>query len=344
MEKLNFKEEFIKATKVLVALTLVCYAIQFFFTDNFTWRAIKEWTVTNICFSYPFYFANGYLNAYLNHVMPWRKSPKKRILNGTVITIIVNLVVIYAVGTIVTVFIYGGPWDYLFVGQGRNTVLISLVIVTVVTLIFYCVGFYSEVQNERLVSETLRKEKATAELNALKAQVDPHFLFNSFNVLSGLIDEDPKQAQSFLSGLSRIYRYVLEKRDEGLVSLDEELSFAQNYLKLQEIRFEDSIKLNLDVSPENLTKQLPALSLQLLLENAVTHNGFSAAAPLQIDISVKNGHLEVANNKQDRLKLAPGSGMGLSNIAQRYELYGVKGFEVIDTAETFTVHLPLIAV
>lgn len=343
MNEFKLKEEFIKATKVLVALTLVCYLIEFLFTESCTWDDIKEWTITNAFFTYPFYFSNGYLNAYLNEKLPWRENPRKRGLIGTPITILLNIVVIYVVGTLVTVYVYGGPADYLLTTQGKNTVLVSLVIVTVITLLFYSVGFFQEVQKERLVSESLRKEKVEAELNALKAQVDPHFLFNSFNVLSGLIDEDPPKAQKFLSGLSKIYRYVLENRDEGLVTVQDELSFAKQYLELQKVRFEDSIHLELSVPDEYLVRKLPSLSLQLLLENAITHNGFDAKAPLHISIQADNGSLVVSNNKQERIKLNEGSGMGLKNISQRYDLHEVEGFSIDDSLEDFIVHLPLIS-
>lgn len=340
---MNFIEEFIKATKVLIALCLVTYAIQFFFGSSCTWEDIKDWTVTNALFNYPFYFANAILLVILDNWMPWRANPRKRATVGTLLTIFVNLIVVYIVITLITVFVHGGEANYVFTDHGKNNVFITFLIVTFITLIFYAVGFYKEMQDERLLNETLRREKISAELNALKAQVDPHFLFNSFNVLSGLIDEDPPQAQKFLSGLSKIYRYVLEKRDEELVTLAEELSFAEQYLDLQKIRFEDSILLDLDVTEDNLEKKLPALSLQLLLENAITHNGFDASSPLNISIAASEDELIVSNNKQDRKRLSAGSGLGLKNITDRYELHNIDGFRITDQSDSFIVHLPLIS-
>ena len=341
---MDYKEEFIKATKVLIALCFVTVGIQFFFGSSCTWRDVKEWCITNSLFSYPFYFANAFLILALDKWLPWKENVRKRAVVGTLTSIVVNLIVIMIVITLVAVYVHGGEANYIFTTNGKNNVLITFIIVTVITLIFYAVGFFKEYQKELLLNEELRREKISAELNALKAQVDPHFLFNSFNVLSGLIDENPGQAQKFLSGLSKIYRYVLEKRDEELVTLSEELSFARQYLDLQKIRFENGIHLDLDVDATNLEKKLPALSLQLLLENAITHNGFDASSPLRISIAASDGALVVSNNKQSRKKLNPGSGLGLKNITDRYSLHKVQGFSIQDNVGEFIVQLPLISV
>ncbi len=275
--------------------------------------------------------------------MSWSDGAQKRAILGTLITILVNLIVIYMVITLVTVLVYKGPADYVMTPNGKNMVLVTFVILTIVTLVFYSIGFFKEMQKEKLLSANLKEEKLKAELNALKSQVDPHFLFNSFNVLSGLIDEDPKQAQKFLSGLSKIYRYILENRNQELVTLEAELNFAKEYLKLQEIRFEDSVTVNFVVDDYNLSKQLPALSLQLVLENAIKHNGFDSQNPLSISITESDDIVTVKNNKRKRTHLKEGNGMGLTNISERYTLRQVIGFSIEDEKDFFAVHLPLIA-
>jgi len=339
---MEFKKEFIKATKVYVILTVISCLIEFLFGNNFTWDEVKQWIIINILFTYPFYFSNGYLNEYLDKVMPWRENPKRRAIMGTIITIIMNVVVIYCIITLVTVTVFKGPLNYVFTPNGKSMVLTTLVIVTIISLLFYSIGFFKEVQEERVINEKLRKEKATAELDALKAQVNPHFLFNSFNVLSGLIDENPDQAQVFLKRLSKTYRHLLESRDEAFISLQEELKFAKEYIALQQIRFEEGIQLNIDVNEDQMDKKVPALSLQLLMENAIKHNAFDKDSPLRIEMMNQNGHLLITNNKKHRSKLSEGSGMGLENIRKRYELNGENGFEVDDSASHFTVKLPLL--
>jgi len=339
---MNLLQEFKKATIVFITLCLVFFVIHFMVGYTINWELIKETLITNSLFTYAFYFANLLLIYYLDKWMPWHPHPMKRAVAGTIFSIIINLIVVCVVITLVTVYAYGGSSNYIFTSQGKGNVVITFVIVTFISLLFYSVAFFQEGQKERLINEKLRKEKISAELNALKSQVDPHFLFNSFNVLSGLIDENPPQAQKFLSGLSKIYRYVLENRNENLVTLEKELQFAEQYLALQKVRFENGINVNINVDQKDLEKQLPALSLQLLLENAITHNGFDASAPLNISINTKDDLLTMSNNKQERKKLNKGNGMGLKNIEDRYILQKIKGFKIEDTENNFVVNLPLI--
>lgn len=341
-EKKTFIQEFITATKVLVALTAVCLIIQYIYVDKTTWEDVKNWIIINSLSNYPFYFANGYLSDYLQKTMPWSSNNRRQFILRIVITLIVNVIVIYCVVTVVAVVVFEGPLDYVFTSQGRGTVLTTLMIVTLLVLLFHSIEFFKASKKVRLVNEQLRKEKVSAELNALKSQVNPHLLFNSFNVLAGLIDEEPEQAKKFLKGLSKIYRHILENRDEDFVNLIEELNFAQEFIKLQQVRFEEGIYLNVNIDKAKLQQKVPALSLQLLLENATKHNGFSKSQPLTIDITAINGHLVVSNNRQERRRLLESSGMGLENIRKRYELIGKDGFNVEETPDQFTVKLPLI--
>jgi sensor histidine kinase YesM len=339
---MNLKQEFKKATIVFAAITLVFFIIHYFFGHTINTALVRETLITNAVFSYAFYFANLFLVELLDKWMPWNPKPFKRAIIGTILTIIVNFIIVCLAITFVTMYAYGGDADYIFTNKGKGNVIITFVIVTFITMIFYTAGFFKEVQEQKLLNEKLRKEKISAQLNALKSQIDPHFLFNSFNVLSGLIDENPQQAQKFLSGLSKIYRYVLENRNEDLVSLGDELKFANQYLALQKIRFENSINLDLNVEESLMEMQIPALSLQLLLENAVTHNRFDTNSPLHISIESIDQVLVVGNNKQERNKLASGNGIGLKNIKERYQLQKINGFKIEDIDQSFIVHLPLI--
>ena len=339
---MDFIPEFIKATKILIAVCLVTYAFQFIFGDTCTFEDLKGWTINNILFSYPFYFGNAYLVVLLDKWSPGSINSVRKAIVYAAITIAVNLVIIYLVIGVTSYFVYDGPFNYAFTDNGKWTVLIALIIVSMITIMFYAVGFYQEVQSQKLLNETLRRDKVTAELNALKAQVDPHFLFNSFNVLSGLIDEDQDKAQHFLSGLSKIYRYVLENRDEDLVPLSEELDFAQKYMDLHKVRFEDSIKMHVDVDDSQLENEIPSLSLQMLLENIIKHNAFDKSEPLKVEIKTVGDLLHVSNTKRMRRKTSSGNGIGLNNIQQRYDLHQVEGFEYIEEDNKFTVKLPLI--
>ncbi|WP_449400033.1 sensor histidine kinase [Chryseobacterium wanjuense] len=164
-------------------------------------------------------------------------------------------------------------------------------------------------------------------MKVLKNQLDPHFLFNSLNVLSSLIDESPKQAQKFTASMSKIYRYVLEQKDKELVTVEDELEFAKTYCDLLKTRFEDSVDFVFDVKKEDYRRFVVPLSLQLLLENCIKHNFATSSKPLIIKIFSENDTLCIENNLQVREQIKESSGIGLANIVQRYSFaYETKCF------------------
>ncbi len=338
----GFKAEILRAIKFILILCVVTIAMQILIESKVNWESIKAWTISNFYFGLPFYFANSYLNGGLNKVYSWIENPKKRALIGIPAFMIMNAGLMVVLIYLYSILILGIEEPNLFDKRNINSIVIALTICLIATLYFHAVGFFRGYVSQLEVSKQLREEKVTAELNALKSQVNPHFLFNSFNVLSGLIDENPDKAQDFLAGLSKIYRYILENRNEDLSSVREELSFAKQYFILQQTRFEDSIQIDFDVPESEMDKKLPSLSLQLLLENAIKHNRFDANDPLKISIINKENSIIVKNNKRERRNLNGSNGVGLPNIAQRYQLHNVDGFIVDDKQDSFTVSLPLI--
>ena len=170
--------------------------------------------------------------------------------------------------------------------------------------------------------------------------MDPHFLFNSLNVLTSLIEEDPHQAQKFTTSLSKVYRYVLEQKNKDLVSVDEELEFAKTYVRLLKMRFEDSIILDIPEQSSDPEAKIVPLSLQLLLENAVKHNTVTSDRPLHIKVYEENGMLSISNNLQEKQVVKKSSGVGLWNIQQRYGILTDRKVNINKTASHFTVQLP----
>jgi sensor histidine kinase YesM len=334
---MKFTAELYKAVKFILILCVITILIQTILDSGFNFESAKQWVISNFYFGLPFYFANAYLNDGLNRIFSWVEHPKKRTLIGVPAFMIVNIGVMSILIYIYSAVILGNENPGIFDGSNTFPIVIGLTIALIGTLFFHALGFFRGYVTQLEVSKKLEQEKISAELNALKAQVNPHFLFNSFNVLSGLIDEDPDQAQVFLSGLSKIYRYILENRNEDLCTVAEELSFAQQYFKLQKIRFEDSIMMTIDVPQDVMEKKV-----QLLLENAIKHNTFDTDNPLQISIQNQTNTLVIKNNKKARRNLESNNGVGLVNIEERYKLYQMNNFSVEDTADLFTVKLPLI--
>jgi len=195
---------------------------------------------------------------------------------------------------------------------------------------------------ERRTAE-LRAAAQSAELRALRYQVNPHFLFNCFNTLSSLISEDKDQADVFLNELSKVYRYLLRSNEDGLSMLQDELNFIKSYYKLLKTRHGEAIQLQIEVDKKYYKYLLPSLSLQLLVENAVKHNIVSRSNPLLIDIfSTEGNRLAVNNNLQPKKIKLPSNKIGLANIRSKYELLKLNGYEILQDNRNFTVVLPLI--
>ncbi|WP_420150553.1 sensor histidine kinase [Spirosoma sp.] len=195
-----------------------------------------------------------------------------------------------------------------------------------------------------LDTESLKKAKMQAELDALRQQVNPHFLFNGLNTLTALISEDPQKAEVFSEELSTVYRYLLRSNDSPLVPLTSELKFIHSYYHLLKTRHGDSLSIITNISPEAEAQQLPPLTLQLLIENAVKHNIISASKPLTISLSTDQNHrLVVSNNLQRKLgNRVLSNGVGLSNILTKYQMLGQPAPIIEDNGHEFRVTLPLI--
>jgi PAS domain S-box-containing protein len=188
----------------------------------------------------------------------------------------------------------------------------------------------------------LQKENLQSQFEVLRQQVNPHFLFNSLNVLTSLIKLEPDLAEKFTEHLSKVYRYVLENKDNELVDLKTELDFLDAYLFLLNIRFMDKILVNINIESDKTDFLILPLALQLLIENAIKHNSMSKKAPLRINLFIdRNNFLNVENNVQERESYLASTGVGLKNIEHRYKLLEMEAPEFIKTQTSFIARIPL---
>ncbi len=189
----------------------------------------------------------------------------------------------------------------------------------------------------------LQKENLQSQFEMLKNQVNPHFLFNSLNVLVSLIKLEPDTAERFTEQLSKVYRYVLENKEKDLVNLESEMDFLKAYVYLLEIRFMEKLKISINIPDEKLPMQIPPIALQLLIENAIKHNTFSKKSPLIIDIFTDdNNYLHVINNLQIRENRIESTGIGLKNIETRYGYFTDKKINYGINDNNFLAKIPLI--
>jgi LytS/YehU family sensor histidine kinase len=189
----------------------------------------------------------------------------------------------------------------------------------------------------------VQKENLQSQFEVLKQQVNPHFLFNSLNVLTSLIKIDPDLAESFTERLSKVYRYVLENKEKDLVSLSIELEFLNAYLFLLEIRFMKKLLIEIKIDKSYSDYQILPIAIQLIIENAIKHNTFSKAQPLKIEIFVdEQQRLNIVNNLNVRETKLVSTGVGLENINRRYALVSDQKPEFIKTSVQFIAKLPLL--
>ncbi|MFI8379860.1 2TM domain-containing protein [Leeuwenhoekiella sp. NPDC079379] len=217
---------------------------------------------------------------------------------------------------------------------------IPLLIALVCNVIFYFFFYYRYKKDRQVKEQKIIAGTASAQFDALKNQLDPHFLFNSLNVLTSLIEENPQQAQKFTTSLSKVYRYVLEQKNKELISLEEELAFAKTYMTLLKMRYEDSIVFTMPQHVINPEAKVVPLALQLLLENAVKHNVVSDRYQLHITIEEAGNYLIVRNNLQPKKIMEKSSGVGLINIKQRYALLTSRIVQINTTETEFIIKIP----
>lgn len=192
------------------------------------------------------------------------------------------------------------------------------------------------------INRQLQKENAVLKYRQLKSQINPHFLFNSLNVLVSLINKDSGLAVKYTKKLSAVYRYVLTRDEQDTVTVGEEVEFIGNYVSILKTRFDAGLEFRFDIRPADMSRSVPPMSLQLLVENAVKHNAISPENPLMINISSDGNCLCVSNGISPRLSRSEGTGVGLKNLSNKYAILAGRDISVSDDGNVFSVKLPLL--
>jgi LytS/YehU family sensor histidine kinase len=202
-------------------------------------------------------------------------------------------------------------------------------------------NFFNSWKNSLLEVEKYKTQSAEAQLQNLKNQINPHFLFNNLSVLSSLVYQNQDKAVDFINELSKVYRYVLDNKNAELVSLADELAFLQHYTYLLKIRFDNALDFSVTIAKEEELRFLPPMCLQMLVENTIQHNEASLANPLKVKIYTQQHELVIENNVQLRSDKVASTKTGLKNIASRYAYFADKKPVIINDGMVFKVVLPL---
>jgi len=342
---LNFfdkiKNDFIVCTK----LSLVIGIIFIIINQQFSLKGVGLTFLISGMYSFVLGLGNGIINEYLNTKWDWVNETNSRVWGGIIATVLYTVIAVLIIHYIQYILLFGYKVANFFKGYLVWVHLFAIIFSLGVAAFFHAKGFmvnWKSAMTQETTKQEIVAKTETAKFESLKNQLDPHFLFNSLNVLTSLIGENPAQAEKFTTKLSKVYRYVLEQRNKDLVPIEEELKFANTYMQLLEMRFEDAVKFNIPNTISNNDLKIVPLSLQLLLENAVKHNVVSSSKPLIINIYEEDTYLIIENNINPKEAIGKSTKVGLQNIADRYGLITQKGVKIENNNKTFKVSLPLL--
>ncbi len=301
--------------------------------------------------SYPITFKNLIYSTLVISTYSWllldfnliRKKklfPKISQLGSLYILLFGNLIIY--ISTLLILIIGKGLIDSIFM-QGEELYKVTFgwfVIMCATLLIVEIFKLKQKSKHDDIDKEILKREKIQSELNEIKNQMNPHFLFNSLNSLNSLIRSNPEKATLFVTNLSMLYRYVLQSKEKDLVSIEEELTFLRNYTDLIQIRYREKFQINIDIAKNNLQLSMPVLSIQLLVENAIKHNEISEENPLKVFVNIIDKHLVVTHKLKPRKTFIQSTGNGIVNLSRRCQHLIGKDIE-IQKDENFTVRIPI---
>ncbi|SMD35869.1 Histidine kinase [Reichenbachiella faecimaris] len=282
-----------------------------------------------------------YVLGWIDRFLPWNRKAFLRFIADLVITPAIAMVIMLPLSTIT--FYIGMDYDH---GSLKEHIIANMSITLVMDIIMVGIYegyyFFTLWKKSLIKNEQLEKENMTARYEALKNQVNPHFLFNSLNTVSALIHEDPNKAEEFIDEFCKIYRFLLEHQDKNLHLLRDELTFVKSFLALQQVRFGQSLVSSVELDEDKLDDLIPTLSLQLLVENAIKHNQVTEEKPLSISITEENGMVVVKNTLQVRAEKLKSTGIGLNNLNARYEMLANLKPVFFKTESEYVAKLPLI--
>lgn len=333
---------------------LVSMGAAYYFTGGKlfdSWEYFLVGTSWSMAVWYSQALGNGRIIDWLDERISWLEQPRKRAVVGLLALMTYSFVAFQVIQLTFGYFFFGWERDGFWVSEefwenfwnsGRLAVGISFTISFVLT----AVGFFRGWKSAAVRAERLEKEVYAQRYEALRNQLNPHFLFNSLNVLTELIYEDKEQAVGFVRKMSDVYRYVLDSRERELVPLEEEMSFCHAYIDLLKERFGEnlSVKWTVDTATDN--RYILPMALQLLIENAVKHNSASIAQPLDLTITAKDSQLIVHNALQPKRTNEHSNKIGLAYLKNRYASLGQGEITVDHNTEEgyFEVRLPYLKI
>jgi len=345
MKKHNCRIGFNDGILMTIGIPLLAFIIPIvFFNCRFTRPPLLTWQkyFTTLFITSIIWIGNRYIMIYSRKKYPLFEDVRKRIMHQSVIMLVYTITANIITGKLFEQTFLEGTIGITTADRLIHSNAAALFCTIMIISVYESIFFNHQLKHSIEETETLKRESLNAQLDALRTQVNPHFLFNNLNTLISLIPENPKHATDFVQQLSKVYRHILEVKDEKSILLRDELAVLEAYAFLLQTRFGNNLTVNINIPREKLDKKIVPLSLQLLMENAIKHNIVSADKPLHITVFTENGSLVIDNNLQVKKQISESTGIGLENIRNRYKLLGDKPVNVTETETNFTVSIPLI--
>lgn len=304
---------------------------------------VKSWLFTagySLMLGYGL-FLNRFVASFIkNRWIHWVSHPVRSTLVAFVVASLYSTGIILFVNWFWFIFLVGYTWSDFLV-FGKLILIIEYAALYIITIFFYAKSFFNDWRISLQAEEALKQEAVSLQYKVLSNQVNPHFLFNSLNVLSSLINLDKDRAQTFVGKLSNFYRDLLAVRSKEIVTLKEEVDFVNQYLDLQQERFGQNIVVNIQTDNLNNHQIIP-MTLQMLVENAIKHNQINKENTLGIKIYLQNNYLIVENTFKPYLSPVEGEKLGLKNLSERYKFLTDRTLEVEKAQDKFIVKVPLL--
>ena len=345
MRGANNKIGFDDRLVMLIAIPILSFIIPFVFMGcRFDRYPLFSWDkyLTTLVITAVIWSGNRFIMIYSRNKYPLFEDVRRRLIFQSAYMFVFTVVSNNLMGILADDIFSrnSGPRNMSDVLINSNAAALFCTITIIA--IYESIYFMSELRKSVEETENLKRESLSAQLNALRTQVNPHFLFNNLNTLCSLIPENPTHAVNFVQELSKVYRHILEVKDEKSILLMDELKVLNAYAFLLKTRFGNNLEVNINVPEDKMKKKIVPLSLQLLMENAIKHNIVDKATPLSIDISSIGNYLVVSNNLQGKKIVETSNKQGLDNLRSLYRFLTDNPVVVEQTDTRFAVKVPLV--
>jgi len=345
MTENRWKAEIVSWLKVLTVSVIIGFLSNFIFSGfdlfSYSWRAVKFVIVVSLLLGVALGKGNQYIERFVLSRHPWKANPSQTFRRILILSNINNTIVIFLLN--ILIFSYFAKDKFYFAEEFSKIIEKTIVVSFFGFLIwgvYFLFKFFEEYKQSLINEEKYKRDIVVHHYEMLKNQVNPHFLFNSLNVLTSLVETNSEAAVTFIRKLAEVYHYVLNAKDKEIVPLSEELRLTEAYIFMQKNRFGNNLIVTINVDPEG--KKIVPLALQMLVENALKHNVVSSEKPLTIAIYELEGYLICENNLQEKSTLPDSNTIGLKNINERYEFLTKAPMTFGEEEGKFVVKLPLI--